>query len=215
MIVRYEDALDRLGRLPAVLPPPPDELVPIRLDGLEWSRDGIPGREAARPAGVLVLVIPADDGEARVVLTERVDRGGHHSGEVSFPGGKAEDGDPDIVATALREAAEEVGLDAAAAGVEVVGLLETFWIPVSSFEVTPVLAIAARRPALSPEPAEVARILEAPLRHFVPGAPIVPVERTIRSVPLRYGTYPVDGLAIWGATARILGQLGALVHPPR
>ena len=53
---------------------------------------------------------------ARVVLTERASRDGHHSGEVSFPGGKSEPEDADLVATALREAAEEVALDPAAAG---------------------------------------------------------------------------------------------------
>ncbi|MEK6721558.1 MAG: CoA pyrophosphatase [Chloroflexota bacterium] len=211
MIVRYADAVDRLMRLPPVLPPPPDELMPVRLDGLGWRGPETPDEADARPAAVLVLIVPGDDGEALVVLTERARRGGHHSGEVSFPGGKAEPDDADIVATALREAAEEVGLDAVAAGVRIVGVLERFWIPVSSFKVTPVLAIADRRPVLVPAPDEVARIVEAPLRHFVPGAPIRIVDRTIRSIPLRYGTYPVDGLAIWGATARVLGQLGALL----
>jgi hypothetical protein len=65
-------------------------------------------------------------------------------------------------------------------------------------------------------PDEVARILEPPLAAFLPGAPIRMVERTIRDWPLRYGAYPLradDGaeLLVWGATARILGQLGALV----
>jgi len=213
VIVRYADAVARLAALPQVLPPPPDALLPIRTDGLGWRGPETPAEADARPAAVLVLIVPGDDDEALVVLTERVDRGGHHSGEVSFPGGKAEPEDADIVATALREAAEEVGLDADAAGVRIAGVLETFWIPISSFRVTPVLAIAGRRPVLVPAPDEVARIVEAPLRHFVPGAPIQIVDRTIRSIPLRYGTYPVDGLAIWGATARVLGQLGALLDP--
>ena len=69
-----------------------------------------------------MLLFPDDDGDARVVLTERPTHDGHHhSGEVSFPGGKAEPDDADAAATALREAAEEVGLDADAAGVRVVG----------------------------------------------------------------------------------------------
>ncbi len=211
MIVRYADAVDRLAHLPAILPPPPDELMPIRRDGLGWRGPEMPDEADARPAAVLVLIVPGDEDEALVVLTERAHRAGHHSGEVSFPGGKAEPDDADIVATALREAAEEVGLDAVAAGVRIVGLLDRFWIPVSSFKVTPVLAIADRRPVLTAAPDEVARIVEAPLRHFIPGAPIHIVSRTIRSIPLRYGTYPVDGLAIWGATARVLGQLGALL----
>jgi len=58
---------------------------------------------------------------------------------------------------------------------------------------------------------EVARIMEPRLERFVPGAPIVVVERTIREWPLRFGAFDVDGLTVWGATARILSQLGAAV----
>jgi 8-oxo-dGTP pyrophosphatase MutT (NUDIX family) len=158
-----------------------------------------------------VLLIPAHDGSASVILTERVDRGGHHSGEVSFPGGRSEPGDASMAATALREAAEEVALDARAAGVEVIAELETFWIPVSDFRVTPVVAVARNRPLLSPSPDEVARILEAPLAAFLPGAPIEIVEREIRGWQIRYGAYAIDGLLVWGATARVLGQLGAIL----
>jgi hypothetical protein len=92
-----------------------------------------------------------------------------------------------------------------------VGLLDRFWIPVSDFDVTPVLAIALRRPVLKPSPAEVARIVEPPVERFLPGAPVEIVERTIRDWPLRYGAYDIDGLSVWGATARILSQLGAIL----
>ncbi|MDQ6796208.1 MAG: CoA pyrophosphatase [Chloroflexota bacterium] len=156
-------------------------------------------------------MIPGDDGEALVVLTERVDRGGHHSGEVSFPGGKAEATDENATSTALREATEEVGLDAAAAGVRIIGQLEPFWIPVSDFRVTPVLAVADRRPVFVASADEVARIVEAPVDAFLAGAHIEIVERTVRDWPLRYGGYRIDGLHVWGATARILGQLGAVI----
>ena len=160
---------------------------------------------------MLVLLYPDDAGATRVVLTERASRDGHHSGEVSFPGGKSEPEDVDIVATALREAAEEVALDADAAGLRVVGLLEPFWIPVSDFAVTPVVALVDRRPVMVASPAEVARIVEPLMATFLPDAPIEIVERTIGDWPLRYGAYAVDGLSVWGATARILSQLGAVL----
>jgi 8-oxo-dGTP pyrophosphatase MutT (NUDIX family) len=144
-------------------------------------------------------------------LTERSSRDGHHSGEVSFPGGKSEPEDTDIVATALREAAEEIALDAREARLRVVGLLERFWIPVSDYAVTPVVAVATRRPRLVAAPAEVARIVEPPMALFLPDAPIAIVERTIGDWPLRYGEYSIDGLSVWGATARILSQLGAVL----
>ncbi|MGZ9160757.1 MAG: NUDIX hydrolase [Candidatus Limnocylindrales bacterium] len=211
--MRFDDVAARLVVLPDPLPPPLEVLMPVVLDGLErrparTSRAELPGRRAA----VLVLVYPDEAGAARVVLIERpTNDGHHHSGEVSFPGGKAEPEDVDDRATALREATEEVGLDPVAAGVRVVGLLERFWIPVSDFAVTPVLALADRRPALVAAPTEVASIVEPPLARFLPDAPIAMVDRTIGGWSLRYGHYEVDGLSVWGATARVLSQLGAVV----
>ena len=210
--MRFDDAVRRLAVLPDPLPAPADVLMPTIVGAFELrtARTPPPGRPG-RPAAVLVLLYPDDDGLARVVLTERSNRDGHHSGEVSFPGGKAEPDDDDAVATALREAAEEVALDPVAAGLRVISVLEPFWIPVSDYAVTPVLAVAERRPMLVPAPAEVARIVEPPIARFLPGAPIEIVERTIGDWPLRYGAYDVEGLSVWGATARILSQLGAVL----
>jgi 8-oxo-dGTP pyrophosphatase MutT (NUDIX family) len=185
--------------------------MPIRTDGGAWRYPGAGAPPGGRPAAVLVLVYPDDTGEARLVLIERTTHDGHHSGEVSFPGGKAEPDDVDAVATALREAAEEVGLDPDAAGVRIVGLLDRLWIPVSDFAVTPVVAVATRRPMMIPEPAEVVRIVEPPVATFLPDAPVATVDRTIRGWSVRYGHYEVEDLSVWGATARILSQLGAVI----
>ena len=210
--MQFSEVLERLAGLPADLPSPPAALMPVRTDGVtDWRPRIQLDSLAVRPASVLVLLYPDEDGETHVVLTERVDRGGHHSGEVSFPGGSAEPEDADAAATALREAAEEVALDTDAAGVTVVGQLEAFWIPVSNFRVTPILATAARRPTFVASPSEVARVIEAPVRAFLPDSDIEIVERDVRGWPLRYGGYRIDGLHVWGATARILGQLGALL----
>ena len=211
--MRFDLVVERLATLPDPLPAPASVLTPVVVgsDQEVRTRDGPPPGRPGRPAGVLALIYPDGEGIARIVLTERAARDGHHSGEVSFPGGAAEPEDADIEATALREAAEEVALDAAGAGVQVVARLERFWIPVSDFEVHPIVAIAARRPELVPSPAEVARIMEPRLDRFVPGAPIIVVERTIGDWPLRFGAFDVDGLTVWGATARILSQLGAAV----
>jgi 8-oxo-dGTP pyrophosphatase MutT (NUDIX family) len=197
-----------------VLPAPPEALIPVRVGGEPWkaSVEAIAG---ARQAGVLVLIAPDPAGEARVVLIERTSYDGHHSGEVSFPGGAAEPGDADATETALREAAEEIGLDAAAIGVRVIGELEPFWIPVSNFQVTPILALADRLQPWRPDPREVARVVDAPVAAFLPGASITTVERDVRQWRIRYGAYALPelsaGPAVWGATARILGQLGAVL----
>jgi len=164
---------------------------------------------------VLVLIAPDAAGEARIVLIERTSYDGHHSGEIAFPGGAAEPGDADLPATAIREATEEIGLDPAAVGLRVVGELEPFWIPVSNFRVTPVVAFADRLPTWRPDPREVARVIDAPLAAFLPDAPITTIERDVREWRIRYGAYALadigEGLAVWGATARILGQLGAVL----
>lgn len=193
------------------LPPPPAWLQPVRLpDGLPFERPAAP--PDARPAAALVLVYPGAGGDAHVVLTQRVEYGAdHHSGEVSLPGGKADPGDADAEATALREATEEVGLDPDEAGVEVIGRLDALWIPPSGFLVTPVVAVAARRPAFVADPREVAAILEAPVAAFLPGVAPHIVDPDPRGRPLRYGAYVVEGRIVWGATAAILGQLGSVL----
>ncbi|HEY7970809.1 MAG TPA: CoA pyrophosphatase [Candidatus Limnocylindrales bacterium] len=209
--MRFDHAATRLMGLPmpAALPDGPAELMPVFTDGR--LRPRLRPSTTARPAAVLALMFPDRDGLARIVLTERRTYDGHHSGEVSLPGGKAEDGDVDPAATALREAREEVGLDPAAAGVRVVGTLGEVFITVSDFRITPIVAVADRAPVLRASEAEVARILTPPVSAFLPGAPIEIVERRIGDWPLRYGGYRIGGLHVWGATARILGQLGAVL----
>jgi 8-oxo-dGTP pyrophosphatase MutT (NUDIX family) len=203
-----------LARLPAALPAPPPELVPVRVDGGRWKAPA-EGLANARPAAVLVLIAPDAAGDARVVLIERTSYDGHHSGEIAFPGGAAEPGDADLIATALREANEEIGLEAEAVGLRVIGELEPFWIPVSNFRVTPIVALANQLPPWTPDPREVKRVIEAPVAAFLPGAPIETFERDVREWRIRYGAYALeeigDGPAVWGATARILGQLGAVI----
>jgi 8-oxo-dGTP pyrophosphatase MutT (NUDIX family) len=200
--------------MPSPLPQPPAWLRPERLpNGLPFERPAAPGD--ARLAAALILVYPAAGGEAHLVLTERVEYGAdHHSGEVSLPGGKVDPDDADLVATALREAGEEVGLDVEAAGVEVVGRLDALWIPPSNFLVTPIVAVAARRPRFVADPREVAAILETPVAAFLPGVAPVIVDPDPRGRPLRYGAYIVEGRIVWGATAAILGQLGAILGSP-
>jgi 8-oxo-dGTP pyrophosphatase MutT (NUDIX family) len=209
--MRFDEVVRRLETLPDALPDAPEALIPVFAEtGAPRPRPSWGEADAsARQAAVLVLLYPDEAGAARLVLTERADRGGHHSGEVSFPGGRSEPGDADLVATALREAAEEVGLDIAQAGVRVLGMLSAQWVPVSNFTVTPVVAVAKGRPAMTAQASEVAAILEPPVAAFLPGGELVRVRRVIRGWDLEYAAYPVAGLNVWGMTARVLGGLGA------
>jgi 8-oxo-dGTP pyrophosphatase MutT (NUDIX family)/GNAT superfamily N-acetyltransferase len=206
--MRFELVQQRAAAFPRDLPQAPAILTPVRLDSAETLVTMDPNRRG-RPAAVLVLLFPDSEGQARVLLTARAPHGIGHAGEISFPGGSAEEGDADPIETALRESAEEVGLDPEACGLRVTGGLEVFALTVSGFRITPVVALAERRPDCRPAPDEVARIIEAPVEAFLPDAPVELAERVIRQRLIRYGAYPVEGEMVWGATARMLGQLGA------
>ena len=211
--MRFEVARRRLEHLPAILPPGPSALDPqvlaIGAEAPGWVRRGFDG--PSRDAAVLVLVYPDAAGEAMLVLTARPEGDLRHAGQISFPGGAADPGDDFPDGTALREAAEEVGLDADAAGVRVVGRLEVVDVRVSGFLLVPVVALAEREPDLTPDAREVAAILRLPVRHFLPDSPIEIVDAERDGWRMRYGAFPVGEHRIWGATARVLGQLGAVL----
>ena len=211
-------ALPRELPMPGSLPSPPPAITAIRVDDIPYAEPEeaaarLAGARPFRAAAALVLIVPGAAGEARLVLMRRTDDGGPHARQIACPGGSVEPDDADEAAAALREAEEEVGLDAAAAGVEIVGRLERIVVAASGFVLDPFVAVAARTPRLAANPVEVGAILTPPLAGFLPGAPIVEREETIRGARIRYGGYPVEGGVVWGATARVLGQLGAVIGP--
>lgn len=164
----------------------------------------------ARESGVLLLLYP-EGNDVCLVLIERSADGGVHSGQIALPGGRKEDTDDSLVATALREAAEEVALNAHAA--EVIGLLSCLYIPVSNFKVQPVIAIAAEDPKLIPSEAEVARIIRMPLAAVFARKEMVDVQASGLHLMIRTIAYMMDdGQFIWGATAMILSELETLVE---
>jgi 8-oxo-dGTP pyrophosphatase MutT (NUDIX family) len=212
--MRLSEVARRLDPLPATLPPPDPAIEPRLLlrPGAnrlpDWA--GPRSRPSEREAAALVLLFPDEHGETRVLLTERTSEL-RHGGQVSLPGGRREPGDAFPAGTALREAAEEVGLDPVGAGVRTVGELDVVDVRVSSFLLTPVLALAVRTPVFVPHPGEVAAILLPPVEIFLPGATVTMVEAERDGMHMRYGGYAWDGRHVWGATARVLAQLGALL----
>ncbi len=164
----------------------------------------------ARPSAVLVALVDGPSG-AEVLLTKRSDALRHHAGEISFPGGRLDPGE-DVVAAALREADEEVGL--APHTVRVSGQLSSLSTVVSRSFIMPVVASLDSRPTLVPHDKEVARILWVPLLELAHS-------ETYREE--RWGTPPLDRSmdffelddeTIWGATARILRELLDVVYGP-
>ena len=162
-------------------------------------------------AGVLAVFFE-EDGEARLVLTRRSSGLRTHQGQVSFPGGRLEEGE-DAVAAALRESFEEIDLDPSL--VRTVGWLHPVLTMVSSSFILPVLGTVAGRPALAANPSEVERIFDVTLaeladpdifheeRWRIPGRVITGSEDN--SFPVWF--FEVAGELIWGATARMLHEL--------
>ncbi len=209
--MRFEDAVARLERLPDPLPDSPEALRPFAM--LDGHPEPLEPGGGTREAAVLVLVYPGADGEAWTVLMERPAGDLRHAGEVSFPGGAVEPGDASMAEAAIREAREEVGLDPAQCGLRVLGELGPVDVRVSGFRLHPVIATSDRRPFLEGDAREVSAILEVPVSAFLAGVAIEAVEEERGGWRLRYGAYPVAGYRIWGATARVLGQLGAVLGP--
>lgn len=151
-------------------------------------------------AGVLMLLFPRN-GELHVLLTRRSSDVEHHKGQVSFPGGSVDSGDKDIIATALREAEEEVGLRPDR--VEVLGMFDDVWTP-SGFAITPVVGYTGGFPALSPSTDEVEEILEIPVSFFLDprNERVKKMERRGKEMKVYFYTYGVT--EVWGATASIL-----------
>jgi 8-oxo-dGTP pyrophosphatase MutT (NUDIX family) len=137
-----------------------------------------------------------------LVFTERRHDLRRHAGEISFPGGRVEGGEP-LIETALREANEEIGLDPAS--VEVVGALQPISTVVTSYKVLPVVGLVPDDLEHVAQPSEVERVLEFGLDELRAGFAMRRLIR--RGVPFRTPTYEVEGHFIWGATARMLQTL--------
>jgi 8-oxo-dGTP pyrophosphatase MutT (NUDIX family) len=157
----------------------------------------------AREAGVLVLLYTHDPSHPGVVFTRRRSDLRRHPGEISFPGGRRDPSDGDLLHTALREAHEEIGIDLEA--IEVVGALQPTPTIVSGYAVYPFVAVTAAELTWTPSESEVEEVLELPIARLIDGFARRRVIR--RGLPIRTDTYLVDDHLIWGATARILGDL--------
>jgi 8-oxo-dGTP pyrophosphatase MutT (NUDIX family)/RimJ/RimL family protein N-acetyltransferase len=190
----------------------------VRVDHVRAALDRVGSLETfAAPYGrvraAVLIALFEEDGEARVVLTRRSSSMRSHRGEVSFPGGRIEV-DETPVQAALREAEEEVGIDPASA--EVLGELMPLATMSSSSSITPFVAVLPQRPELRPNPGEVELAFDVALADLLADG----VFREERwdfpfgaDRPVYFFDLPAD--LIWGATARILHELLALIVTER
>ena len=163
-----------------------------------------------KPGGVLILLYEDDAGLIRFPLIKRQEYTGAHSGQVSLPGGKAEQGEDPIV-TALRECEEEIGVDRKS--LVVLGRLTNFFVIPSNFIITPVVAIAASIPVFKPDPYEVARIFSFPLRDLLNDDAIKQKEIVAAGkFKLMAPHFEIDGEIVWGATAMMLNEFRTILR---
>lgn len=161
--------------------------------------------EPPKKSGVLLLFYQ-DHGSVYFPLIKRPHYPGVHSGQVGFPGSKMEPSDPDILFTALREAEEEIGINASK--VEVLGQLSDLYIPTSNFLVSPVIGFVLEKPSFIPEQREVARIIATEVISL-----FHPEVRKQTQLAVGGGMYldtpyfAVEEEIVWGATAMILSEL--------
>jgi 8-oxo-dGTP pyrophosphatase MutT (NUDIX family) len=163
-----------------------------------------------RTDAAVLVPLYLDHGALHAVFTERRADLRRHPGEVSFPGGRRDETDVDLRATALREAHEEIGLDPDS--VQILGALQPTPTIATGYAVYPFVGLIEAGQAWTLSPREVAEVLELPLAALRDGYGRRRLVR--RGIPIRTDTYVVDGKLIWGATARILADLFDRLEPP-
>jgi 8-oxo-dGTP pyrophosphatase MutT (NUDIX family) len=182
--------------------PPLEEL--LTADDLEKQAEA--ARATLEPAAVLLLVV--NHPEPTVVFTQRTSHLAHHAGQIAFPGGRRESSDASPEETALREAAEEIGLDAQR--VELLGRLPEYRTG-TGFAVTPIVGWAEPPLSYTPDPHEVAEVFEVPLAFLLDVANHKYESAFYRGRMRHYWAMPYGERFIWGATAGMLVTFQRLI----
>jgi 8-oxo-dGTP pyrophosphatase MutT (NUDIX family) len=167
-----------------------------------------PGPDA-KVAAVLILLFP-EKGSVHTVLMQRPEYKGVHGGQISFPGGKKEPSDKDIIHTAIREAHEETGLNQE--DISVIDTLTPLFIPVSNTLVTPVVAWTKIKPEFRHHPGEVVFLFDAEISKLLDSSIIRTKPMEIHGEMINVKYYDYDGNVIWGATAMMLHELLTIIR---
>ena len=163
----------------------------------EWRRRA---KGVFKAAGVLIPIVAHRD-ELSVLLTRRAEHLRYHAGQVSFPGGRMEPGDPNIEATALRETHEEVGISPGE--VEIAGYLDPV-LTITGYTVTPVVGLVAEGIQLTIDPGEVQHAFEVPLSFLMDARNAHESTRILNGASIPVLEYNYASERIWGATANIV-----------
>jgi 8-oxo-dGTP pyrophosphatase MutT (NUDIX family) len=183
-----------------------DALRAVLLDPLEATALQVHGRTKA----AVLVALYVDGGDLRTVFTRRRHDLRSHAGEISFPGGRRDEGEDDLRVTALREAEEEIGLPRDK--VRIVGALAPTPTVATSYAVYPFVGLIEPGRTWTPSANEVEEVFELRLTDL--RAAHGRRRLLHRGIPFRSDVYSVgEGLIIWGATARIVGDLLARVDP--
>lgn len=166
-------------------------------------------KSVPKKSAVLILLYPYKN-EIYTVFIKRPYYNGVHSAQIAFPGGKKEENDFDLKATALREAFEETGI--IENNVKVIGNLSLLYIPPSNFDVLPIIGYSLSKPSFVPDKKEVDKIIETPFfklqdKSIIKEVIIKNRQGTKYNVPAYY----INNEIIWGATAIIISELNQIV----
>jgi 8-oxo-dGTP pyrophosphatase MutT (NUDIX family) len=194
-----------LHREPPLSPTASESAVPPSPSDFDLNPEAAPelvGHPQPRPAAVLVPVVARE--RLTVLLTQRTDHLPSHAGQIAFPGGKMESADKDPLATALREAREEIGLEPHF--VEPLGYLDAY-LTGTDFRIFPVVALVQPGFALTLDAREVADAFEVPLAFLMDERNHATHVRTWRGAERRFYAMPFQQRYIWGATAGIMRNM--------
>jgi len=175
-----------------------ERMAPTIRNFNNFKQDNLPKQSA-----VMLLLYPKNN-ELHIAYFKRPEYDGPHSGQIAFPGGKAEKQDQSLQETALRETMEEFGINRQI--IRVLGTLTKLFIPISNMEVTPYIGFIESNPIFSPQKEEVLYIIETPIKNIIDTTLKTIKTRHRHNVEIDTPMYIFENEEIWGATAMITSE---------